>query len=158
MNRFIPHVLILPEDDANRQIALGFRLEVTDAGQMKILPNAGGWREVLKIFKDDHIPEMERNSFRLMVLVIDFDDRVERVDEVRAVIPSHLTDRVFVLGSKTEPEPLKQVLRCSSYEKVGSLLAADCRDNETVTWSCELLEHNLPEIDRLRVHAHHILF
>jgi hypothetical protein len=45
-NKFKPHVLVLPEDDANRQIANGFlsnsKLVVR---AIQVLPIVGGWQE-----------------------------------------------------------------------------------------------------------------
>lgn len=44
MNRFKPHLLVLPEDDANRQIAVGFLLEpALRLRSIQILPPARGW-------------------------------------------------------------------------------------------------------------------
>lgn len=42
----MPHVLVLPEDDANRQLANGFLLDGFLSGrQMLVLEVAGGWTE-----------------------------------------------------------------------------------------------------------------
>lgn len=56
-NRHRPHVLVLPEDDANRELANGFHLQIdlTRQRQMQVLPVAGGWNEVLKRFKSEHV-------------------------------------------------------------------------------------------------------
>jgi len=51
VNKYLPHVLVLPEDDANRQLANGFQLDVFLATRrMQILEEAGGWQEVLNRF------------------------------------------------------------------------------------------------------------
>jgi hypothetical protein len=43
MNKYKSHILILPEDDANREIANGFNLnENLDDRSIQILPSAGG--------------------------------------------------------------------------------------------------------------------
>ena len=62
VNKYQPHVLVLPEDDANRQLANGFHLQVawTRQRQMQVLPVAGGWNEVLNLFKSEHVLEMDR--------------------------------------------------------------------------------------------------
>ncbi|HEX4229241.1 MAG TPA: hypothetical protein VHZ07_11265 [Bryobacteraceae bacterium] len=59
VNKFKPHVLILPEDDANRQLANGFLLALDPIVQrnVQVLPVAGGWIEVLHCFKSDHVAE-----------------------------------------------------------------------------------------------------
>ena len=51
VNKYMPHVLVLPEDDANRQLANGFQLDESLATRkMQILEEAGGWQEVLHCF------------------------------------------------------------------------------------------------------------
>src|SRR2546427_8287073 len=124
VNRQVPHVLILPEDDANRQLATGFQLDSFLATRrMQVLEEAGGWQEVLNRFKADHVPEMDRNANRFMVLLIDFDRREDRLNAVRAAIPSHLKERVFILGAWSDPEELRQKL--GSYETIGLAMARD---------------------------------
>ena len=157
MNIMVPHVLVLPEDDANRQLANGFQLdELLDTRRMQILEEAGGWLEVVERFKEVHVPEMERNTNRFMVLLLDFDRRGNRLQKVMAKIPAHLNERVFVLGSWSEPEELRRTL--GSYEKIGLALAKDCRDNTNETWAHDLLKHNASELERLRQQVRPILF
>jgi hypothetical protein len=157
MNKMVPHVLVLPEDDANRQLANGFQLDHSlDTRRMQILEEAGGWHEVLDRFREDHVPEMERNANRFMVLLIDFDGRENRLQEVIAGIPAGLNERVFVLGTWTEPEELRQAL--GSYEEIGLAMAKDCRDNTDMTWAHDLLRHNAGELARLRQNVRPILF
>jgi hypothetical protein len=157
MNKMVPHVLVLPEDDANRQLANGFQLDHSlDTRRMQILDEAGGWHEVLERFKEDHIAEMERNANRFMVLLVDFDRRDNRLQEIAAEIPAHLNERVFVLGTWSEPEELRQAL--GSYEKIGLALAKDCRENSNDTWMHDLLKHNAGELERLRQRVRPILF
>jgi hypothetical protein len=157
VNKRVPHVLVLPEDDANRQLANGFQLDpLLDTRRMQILEEAGGWREVLNRFKEDHVPEMDRYACRFMVLLIDFDGQEERLNTVRAEIPDQLRERVFVLGAWRDPEELRQNL--GSYETIGLAMAKDCRDNAEVTWAHNLLRHNASELERLRRHVRPILF
>jgi hypothetical protein len=157
VNKYLPHVLVLPEDDANRQLANGFHLDVLLATRrMQVLPVAGGWQEVLNSFKTDHLPEMDRNARRFMVLLIDFDGREDRLHAVKAEIPERLHDRVFVLGAWSTPEELRQSL--GSYETIGLAMAKDCRDDTQMTWSHGLLRHNAGELERLRTHVRPILF
>lgn len=108
-NKFRPHVLVLPEDDANRQLANGFRLGVGSIGQFHVEPVAGGWNEVLGRFKSDHIAGMESNAHRLMVLLIDFDDDHDRLERAKAVVPEHLIHRVFVLGAHAQSPKISGV-------------------------------------------------
>jgi hypothetical protein len=157
VNKYLPHVLVLPEDDANRQLANGFQLDqLLDTRRLQILEEAGGWQEVLDRFQADHVPEMDRNTNRFMVLLIDFDKVGDRLNNVRATIPDRLRERVFVLGAWSEPEDLRRNL--GSYETIGLAMARDCRDNTEVTWAHALLCHNAGELERLREHVRPILF
>ena len=92
VNRFRPHIFILPEDDANRQIENGFVLNI-DSGQIQILTEAGGWTHVRDDFTSDHIRDMRQYSERVMVLLIDFDDGFpRRLKDVQDEIPNDLAD------------------------------------------------------------------
>ncbi|MBZ5611605.1 MAG: hypothetical protein LAP38_25370 [Acidobacteriia bacterium] len=158
VNRHKPHVYVLPEDDANRQLANGFHLNVDAANdrQMQVLPVAGGWLKVLDLFVSDHVREMDRFSHRLMVLLIDFDGRNDRLLQAQARIPPHLRHRVFILGTLSEPQSLRPDL--GSFETIGSGMARDCREGTDTIWGHNLLRHNTSELDRLREHVCPILF
>ncbi len=156
-NKYQPHVLVLPEDDANRQIANGFQLKTSKVRQMQVLEVAGGWKQVLASFASNHVPEMRRSPHRLLVLLIDFDGNLGRLETAKANIPGDLTDRVFLLGVLSEPEALRGSLALS-YEDIGSALARDCRDNTDETWGHHLLRHNEGELQRLRDRVLPILF
>jgi hypothetical protein len=155
VNKDKPHVLVLPEDDANRQIANGFQLDISSR-QMQVLAEAGGWLRVLECFTQEHVRAMGRFNQRLMILLIDFDNQEGRLQAVNARIPTRLTDRVFVLGALGEPEELKKHL--GDYESIGKALAKDCREGTSETWSHELLRHNAREVLRLREQIRPILF
>jgi hypothetical protein len=116
---------------------------------MQILPVAGGWHQVLDRFVTDHVPEMEKNENRSMILLIDFDGREDRFAAACACIPPHLLDRVFVIGVWTNPEHLRRTMN-QSYETIGTLLSQDCRNATADAWNQDLLRHNERELDRLR--------
>ena len=157
-NRYLPHVLVLPEDDANRQIANGFVLDqAVSTHKIQILPEVGGWREVVDRFVSDYAKSMEKYAHRHIVMLIDFDGNEDRLGEARASVPGNLADRVFVLGVRTEPESLKKA-NLGSYETIGLAMARDCRDGTDQIWGHELLRHNRGELDRLREHVFPILF
>jgi hypothetical protein len=158
VNKHQPHVHVLPEDDANRQLANAFTLDLDQSNirKIKVLPVAGGWTNVLNQFKSDHVSEMNRYPARFMVLLIDFDERQDRLETAKAAIPEHLTERVFILGARSEPEALKPVL--GPYETIGRAMAKDCREDTNTTWGHDLLRHNAGELDRLREHVRPILF
>jgi hypothetical protein len=158
VNKHLPHVLVLPEDDANRQLANGFLKQIhpTRQRRIQVLPIAGGWTAVLERFLADHVVGMESNAQRFVVLLIDLDCKQERLQDVKGKIPEHLTERVFVLGTLSEPEDLKVDL--GPYEVIGSSMAQDCREDTDKVWGHDLLRHNASELARLRQHVRPILF
>ena len=158
VNKYLPHVFVLPEDDANRQVANGFlRDQSLLTRRIQVLPEVGGWAQVLQRFRSDHVVEMDRYPNRFMVLLTDFDGKQERFTNAQAVIPAHLTERVFILGAFSEPEALRQA-NLGSYENIGLAMAKDCREETDKTWRHDLLRHNASELDRLREHVRPILF
>jgi len=156
-NKFKPHVLVLPEDDANRQIANGFMLEPSlRQRNLQILPPAGGWAVARDKLKAVHLPELSKYPQRIMVVLVDFDGRPERRQEILGDIQGAVLSRIFVLGVFSEPERLKAAL--GSYEKIGRELAAGCAANTEDAWGHELLAHNAEEATRLMAIAGLVLF
>lgn len=158
VNRHRPHVMLRPEADANLEIANGFHsaLDALRVRSLQVLRPAGGWGKVLKQFESIHRAEMERCHERHMILVLDLDRNLARLDEVRNAVPDGLRDRVFVLSTLSEPEDLRP--RLGSFESIGQKLARDCRENTSAAWSDILLLHNGPELERLRDRVRPILF
>jgi hypothetical protein len=158
VNRALPHVFILPEDDANLRLANEFHLNVdwNRQRQLQVLDVPGGWIEVLEQFESVHVAEMDRSHHRFMVLLIDFDRKENRLQAAKARIPTRLAQRVFVLGALSEPEDLRRVL--GSYESIGLAMAKDCREGTDTTWSHEVLRHNSSELVRLNHRVRPILF
>jgi hypothetical protein len=83
VNRERPHLLVLPEDDATRSVAVGF-IDQT-RGQMQVLNPAGGWPKVQQVFKDRYIKHLTVYTQGHMVLLIDFDDDVTNGDVPNSV-------------------------------------------------------------------------
>ena len=158
VNRNLPHVRVLPEDGANRQLANGFALEVSMqfSRRIQILPIAGGWTKVVERFLPDEVGDMENCPGRHMVLLMDFDSDKERRSGVIGRIPEHLREKVFILGAWSEPEQLRTAL--GSYEVIGSAMARDCREETNTVWGHPLLQHNAGELDRWRERVRPILF
>ncbi len=157
VSKYQPHVFVLPEDDANRQLANGFLLHPDlSARNIQVLPEVGGWREVLRHFKSHYANGMERYDQRFMVLLIDFDSDAARLTDAQACIPPSLKNRVFMIGALTQPEALRKQL--GSYETIGLALAKDCRENTNTTWGNDLLRHNETELQRLRQCVLTVLF
>jgi hypothetical protein len=164
-NKHLPHVMVLPEDDAARQLAEGFKLELSQlvSRQLHVLPEVGGWPNVLRSFANDYAGDMDRYPERFMVLLIDFDTKGDarlneaRLNEARRVIPDRLRERVFVLGPRDEPEDLTQA-GLGTLETIGRKLAKDCRDSTDTTWGHPELRHNTEELERLRTRVCPFLF
>lgn len=160
MNRFDPHLLILPEDDANRQIVNGFIAHPNiDSTRIKLLRPAGGWTKAVRSLTQNHCPEMNIFIHRIFVLIIDFDGIDSRCAEIRSQISEPLGKRIFVLGARTTPEDVKRsATYLSSYEKIGRALAEDCIGDKRSIWGKHELNCNLEEIQRLRENAGPWLF
>lgn len=158
-NKDQPHVLVLPEDDANRQLAVGFYLQIglNRQRRMQILRPAHGWTKVMEQFVSVHAREMRECPRRFMVLVLDFDSDMERWERLHSEVPDDLADRVFIIGALSEPEDLKRV-GLGSYDDIGSKMATDCREDIDTIWAHELLRRNSAELARLRQHVRPILF
>jgi hypothetical protein len=156
VNKFQPHLQVLPEDDANRQLANGFWLEV-NSRQIQVLPEVGGWLNVCEAFVSEHVAAMRVYPHRHLVLLLDFDDDVQRPDWVKAKIPDDLKDRVFVLGVQSEPEALKRA-GLGTFESIGQKMASECRDGVQGIWEHELLQQNAGEVSRLAQAVCNFLF
>lgn len=150
MNRERPHILVLPEDRANAEIATGFSLNIrVDDRRIKVEREAGGWGEVLNRFEETYKDDLLKNPNGILIMLIDFDSHADRIEKAKSRIPDPLKERVFVLGSWSEPEKLRKALGVN-FEKIGGSLADDCYEDITKVWTHDLLKHNLPELRRLR--------
>jgi hypothetical protein len=150
MNRYKRHVYVIPEDDRDRQIADGFVLhdQVKDT-RIQVVPPAGGWAKVLDTFRDEYISKLRDYPAAHVVMLIDFDDDVQkRQAKFEQEIPEQYKTRVFVVGSKHNPETLKKALKIG-FEEIGKFLANDCAASTTEFWDHEQLQHNDTERQRL---------
>lgn len=159
VNVYKPHLLVLAEDDANRQIANGFFLDPSvKLRNIDILKPAGGWGKVLNSFLQDHIAALRKWPGQHLVLLVDFDDQVEsRTQQFVSQFPADVRDRVFLLGTQSEPEPLRRQYG-ASFENIGKKLAAECYRDENQLWDHPLLAHNAAERARLNAKVKDILF
>jgi len=159
VNVYKPHVIVLPEDDADRQIANGFLLDPSiKPRNIQVLNPAGGWPKVLGSFLEDHVANLRKWPKRHLVLLIDFDNLVDsRTEQFVSQFPPDVQDRVFLLGTKGEPEPLRKQ-HGDSFENIGKALAAECYRDETKLWNHPLLAHNEAERSRLNDKVKSILF
>lgn len=149
VNKYKPHILVLPEDDANRQIANGFILELNlNSCAIQVLPEARGWEDVVDKFTNDYASTMRQYPHRMIALLIDFDEHEDRLIYVKGQIPDDLKNRVFVLGVLSEPERLRRDIN-KDFENIGEALAKDCSNNTNELWGHHLLKHNKTELDRM---------
>jgi hypothetical protein len=150
MNKYMDHVYVIPEDDADRQIAVGFvdHPTVNDL-RIQVMPIAGGWPNVLKTFKDEYIHLLRTYPKAHVVMLIDFDGVfTQRRELFENDIPDDLKSRVFVVGSRETPELLRNALN-KSLENIGESLADDCDAGTSEYWGHEQLIHNDPDRQRL---------
>ena len=159
VNKYKPHVWVVPEDDATRQLANGFLLHPSlDGTCIDIRQASGGWAKVLSAFEASHIADLRKYPLRHLILLIDFDDQVEgRTQKFLARFPEDVSERIYLLGSRSAPEPLR-IAMGRSLEKIGEELAKACAAGEPGPWSHELLKHNATELARLTTGVKLFLF
>ncbi|MGL4551072.1 MAG: hypothetical protein ACRC33_07785 [Gemmataceae bacterium] len=150
VNRHRPHVYLIPEDEAESAIALGF----LDHGAVRprvvqLMPYPGGWPNVLSRFEEVYVPLLRGNAKAHVVMLIDFDDVVEsRRERFEQAIPADLRARTFVIGPKREPEELRR--ECGKkYEAIGRALAEECMKGELGLWVHPHLIHHGVELSRM---------
>lgn len=151
VNKNKPHFFVIPEDDADRQIAVGFvqHYRVVVQRQIQVVEPAGGWARVLDTFKEEYLPLVQKDLRTHVVMIVDFDgDTAGRRSHFEAETPEDIRDRVFVIGPRDTPELLRKSLR-KGYEEIGWSLAEYCDGDLKETWDHELLQHN--NQDRLRL-------
>lgn len=149
-NKYEPHLLVIPEDEANRQILTGFNTHLdVNSRRIKVEPVAGGWVKALEKFKGDHISEMGKYENRHILILMDFDGQPERLEKAKAYIPENLRERVFVLGCLSEPERIRSATGMTK-ERFGEALAEACVNGRGEIWSNELLAHNGAELERMK--------
>jgi hypothetical protein len=119
INKYKPHIYVIPEDDANRQILNGFLQHpavayrtVHDTGLAK------GWPNVLVKFQTELLPLIRKFPHGHVVMLIDFDEDQGRRRQFEMEIPEDVKSRVFVLGSRDEPETLRNALKLK-FEDIG---------------------------------------
>jgi hypothetical protein len=165
-NREKPHMVILPEDRANEQIANGFKLSLNiNYRAIRVEKPAGGWLTVVQKFKTELVPEMQKYPACVTVMLIDFDCKAggfyqHRLNQVTKEIPEGLKNRVFVLGVLTEPEDIKDARNRErkTFEKIGETLAEGCPDSKNSLWKDVLMKHNEDQLQHILKSVRPFLF
>lgn len=155
VNREKWHLLIKPEDDANREIAIGFLNALDYAQQSKIQVDrpAGGYLKALEFIQT---AQLERFPLRRVLILIDFDNSVELRKHLVERFAS-VSDRVFVLGSRPEAEDMRRELSCH-LEECGETVAKACLARKCEVWQLESLKHNANVLARLCPEIYRELF
>lgn len=149
-NNYLPHLLVIPEDDANRQMIVGFSNHLSvDPRKIHIANVAGGWMKALELFEGCHASLMRKFDKRHVLILIDFDESEDRIQKAKEVVPADLQSRVFVLGSFSDPERLSAGLNLKK-EGVGLALADECVNKSGEVWGHPLLKHNQSELERMK--------
>ncbi len=154
-----PHIVVIPEDEANLQLVNGFiSYFAVNSRQLGLESPAGGWQPALTLFESSYVQYLRNYPKGNVLLLIDFDSQGDaRRTTCEGKIPDDLKGRVFVLGTRDEPESLRREIKLS-LESIGESAARDCAQNQTQFWGHEHLIHNLTELARLLPIAHPILF
>jgi hypothetical protein len=148
-DKYNHHLLVIPEDDANRQIMTGFNTHLdVDSRKVKIEPVAGGWKKALELFASDYVAGMVKYEKRHVLILIDLDGHIDRLEEAKKYIPDNLRERVFVMGCLDEPERMREATGMSK-EKLGEALAGACLSRQGEVWNNEMLVHNQKELERM---------
>ena len=150
VNKFLPHVFVVPEDRADEELANGFvQHDQVDGRQVQVLRPADGWPGVLEKFTTQYISYLRNHSEGYVILLIDFDAKYkDQRDRFDKAVPDDLKKRVFVVGAKETPELLRQALG-ERLEDIGLSLADDCYKGTVDVWGHDHLKHNEP--DRLQL-------
>lgn len=149
-NKYDHHLLVIPEDDANRQIMTGFNTHRNvNSRQIQVEPVADGWLKAFETFQSDHVRKMGELDKRHVLILIDFDNHPERLEKAKEYIPETLRDRVFVLGCLSEPEEIRSATGMSK-EELGEALADACLSGLGDVWKNPILAHNQVELERMK--------
>jgi hypothetical protein len=114
--------------------------ERIDHRRVQPLPPSGGWKRVRDEFLS-RLPDMTRYPNRHVLLIIDCDGQVDRIDSLLPDLAADVRDRVFVFGAQFTPERLSAAMQ-SSKETIGRRLARDCAKGTDEAWSHDHLRHN----------------
>lgn len=158
-NKYKRYVAVIPEDEADRQLANGFSEHpAVFPPALDIRPVAGGWQHVLDVFQQEYVSYMRRFPAVHVVLLLDFDEKGEnRRTTCEGRIPPDLKSRTFLIGTSDEPEDFKKAVNLT-FEQIGFALADGCGREDLGLWAHPHLVHNLPELTRLMPILRPILF
>lgn len=148
INIYREHVIVVPEDEADRQLANGFEQHHSVRHRtIQIMPIAGGWPALFDLFRKEYASYVRKYPKAHIVLIVDFDDDIEsrlrQYDRVLSEFPDRAVweNRVYLLGATKDPEQLSSHLKLTKTQ-IGLQLAEECERGEFDLWNHELLAHN----------------
>ena len=149
MNKYRDHVWLIPEDDANSQLAVGFLdHHAVASAKVGLREPAGGWGKVLEVFESEYLPLLHKYQYSHVVMLIDFDEHEDRKVQCEQRIPADVKPRVFVIGARKDPETLRRELGMG-WESIGRELAQECQKDDFKLWRHPHLSHNSNELERM---------
>lgn len=156
VNNYQPHLLILSEDDAYKDMANGFftHFAIISSG-VHIAKPAGGKAKLLDFFLQTHVTAVRKYQQRHVLLLLDLDGDLGCRPNIVKQIPTDIHERVFFLCSLNEAENIKKDLGSGKFEAIGEKLAEVCYTDAYAhaqpgnPWLCPQLEHNRDEVERL---------
>ena len=158
VNKYKPHLFVVPEDKADKNFAVGFELDARlAAGSFQIMPLAGGWLKVINIINDEYVPKLQQNKYSHVLGIIDCDGDDERIANELAKFPDEVADRIFLLGAIETPEIFRQKVGDNS-ERIGERMAEECFNESYDLWNHEDLAHVSYEIQRAATTIRPIVF
>ena len=124
-NKYKWHIVVVPEDEATRQLGNGLSNAFPSiVNRIKFLREAGGWADAIATVKD---LELDKYSDRRVLLIIDLDQDDTRLGFIRSQPEiSKFNNRIFILGSFKAVEQLKPIGESHNLENVGQRLGEDC--------------------------------
>ena len=150
VNKYKPHLFVVPEDKADKNFAVGFELDPRlAAGSFQIMPLAGGWLKVIGIIRDEYVSKLQKNKYSHVLGIIDCDGDHERIATELAKFPDDVVDRIFLLGAIQTPELFQQKVGDKS-ERIGERMAEECFNETFDLWNHEDLVHVSDEIQRAK--------
>ncbi len=156
VNLFKPHLVILPEDEKNRDIALAVQrhLPRAFANQIKIENPLRGWLKTLDAIDLVYQPNKDE---QYIVAVIDFDDNLEERHQMiakRFEENGYNKGHVFVIGAKSEAENVWQMPILQ--DKTLRLENEDYLKFTDRFWTSDQLVHNRATLEALCQMVHKV--
>lgn len=161
-NRYRSQVWIVPEDKADRSIAIGFiNHPAVQARNCVVEEVAGGWTRLRDGFAGKGgYNEILRGEHAqaILLLLVDCDGfGAKRLDDVLSAVDQDIKDRVFALGCGSNPEAFRTAVG-RKFEAIGRELAEECKSGTQSLWSHPMLAHNQSELARMTPIIKPILF